>query len=179
MSVDRSNGGVGHGDDMRWMARALELADRAEKLDEVPVGAVVVKDGVIIGEGWNNPISGCDPTGHAEMMALRAAAKAINNYRLVDCQLYVTIEPCTMCAGAIVHARIGRVIFGALEPKAGAVVSNKRIFDGDELNHRVEYCGELMAIDCSDKISAFFKRRRDEKKAERAKQKAQETKKPD
>ena len=151
--------------DSSFMAQALLLAERANQLNEVPVGAVVVKNGEVIGEGWNNPISGCDPTGHAEIMALRAAAKHLDNYRLPECVLYVTIEPCTMCAGAIVHARIERVVFGALEPKAGAVVSNQQIFDGDQLNHRVEYSGEVMAEACRQKISDFFKRRRKEKRA--------------
>lgn len=151
--------------DLEFMRRALALAERANQLNEVPVGAVVVKDGEVIGEGWNNPISGCDPTGHAEIMALRAASKALNNYRLPNCELYVTIEPCTMCAGAIVHARIARVIFGALEPKAGAVVSNLSVFDGEQLNHKVNYTGDVMAQQCSQKISDFFARRRREKKA--------------
>ena len=151
--------------DAEFMSQALLLAERANQLNEVPVGAVVVKNGEVIGEGWNNPISGCDPTGHAEIMALRAAAKYLQNYRLPGCELYVTIEPCTMCAGALVHARIARVVFGALEPKAGAVVSNKRIFDSDEINHRIDYRGEVMMVECSQKISEFFRRRRQEKKA--------------
>ena len=106
-------------EDKHWMAHALQLAQQAASVDEVPVGAVVVLDGEVIGEGWNQPISGHDPTAHAEIMALRAAAAKIENYRLSGATLYVTIEPCTMCAGAIIHARIGRVVFGATEPKPG------------------------------------------------------------
>lgn len=162
--------------DLKFMSQALALAERANQLNEVPVGAVVVKDGEVVGEGWNNPISGCDPTGHAEIMALRAASKTLNNYRLPGCELYVTIEPCTMCAGAIVHARIERVIFGALEPKAGSVVSNLSIFDGEQLNHKVSYCGDVMAQECSQKISDFFARRRLEKRALKGAGKMQDAK---
>ena len=115
--------------DQAFMRHAQVLAARAAELGEVPVGALVVLDGVVIGEGWNRPISSHDPTAHAEIMALRQAADKVGNYRLVGAELYVTIEPCTMCAGAIVHARIARVVFGATEPKAGAVVSNGCVFD--------------------------------------------------
>lgn len=151
--------------DEHWMQTALELAERAAELGEVPVGAVVVLNDEVIGEGWNHPISGHDPTAHAEMMALRAAAKRVENYRLVDADLYVTIEPCTMCAGAIVHARVRRVIYGATEPKSGAVCSNGRVFDQPWMNHRVEYIGGVMAERCSERISRFFQQRRAEKKA--------------
>lgn len=151
--------------DEHWMQAALELAEHAAELGEVPVGALVVLDGEVIGEGWNYPISGHDPTGHAEMMALRAAAKKVENYRLVDADLYVTIEPCTMCAGAIVHARIRRVIYGATEPKSGAVCSNGQVFDQPWMNHRVEHVGGVLADRCSERISRFFQQRRAEKKA--------------
>ncbi len=147
------------------MRYALALAERAAEAGEVPVGAVVVLDGEVIGEGWNRPISGHDPTAHAEIMALRAAARAVANYRLVDAQLYVTIEPCTMCAGALVHARIRRLVFGAQEPKAGAVISNARVFDQPWLNHRIDYCGGVLADACSARIGAFFRQRRAQKKA--------------
>ena len=151
--------------DLHWMERALELADRAEQLNEVPVGALVVLDGEVVGEGWNHPISGNDPTAHAEMMALRAAAQKVGNYRLVGAELFVTIEPCTMCSGAIVHARIKRVIYGATEAKSGAVDSNCQLFSQPWINHDVEITRGVLAEKCSKKISAFFQRRRDEKKA--------------
>ncbi|MGH1371499.1 MAG: tRNA adenosine(34) deaminase TadA [Cellvibrionaceae bacterium] len=147
------------------MARALALAERAEALGEVPVGALVVLDGEVIGEGWNQPISGCDPTAHAEIMALRAAAKHQSNYRLPKADLYVTLEPCTMCAGAIVHSRVARVVFAASEPKAGAVVSNGNVFDRDEMNHQVEYLAGVCEPAAVEMIQAFFKRRRKEAKA--------------
>ncbi|MBN0988194.1 tRNA adenosine(34) deaminase TadA [Amphritea pacifica] len=153
--------------DIRWMEHALQLAKRASDAGEVPVGAVVVLDGKVIGEGWNQPICGHDPTAHAEIMALRDAATRIGNYRLVGATLYVTIEPCTMCAGAIIHARVERVVFGATEPKAGAVISNALLFDQPWINHWPEYLGGVLAERCSDAISAFFRRRRSEKKAEK------------
>lgn len=152
-------------DDQYWMQQALALASKAEALDEVPVGAVVVLDGEIIGEGWNRPISGHDPTAHAEIMALRDAALALQNYRLPGATLYVTIEPCTMCAGAIVHSRIERLVFAATEPKAGAVVSRSQVFDSESINHQVQYLGGVCAAAASDLIQAFFKRRRAEHKA--------------
>lgn len=155
------------GDDIQWMKRALQLAQKAADADEVPVGAVVVLDGEVVGEGWNQPISGHDPTAHAEIMALRDAARRVGNYRLSGAALYVTIEPCTMCAGAIVHARVSRLVFGATEPKAGAVVSNVQLFDQQWLNHWPEYEGEVLAEQCREVISAFFRRRRAEKKSEK------------
>jgi tRNA(adenine34) deaminase len=145
-----------------FMREALLLADQAEQLGEVPVGAVVVKDNQIIGRGFNQPISSHDPTAHAEIVALRDAAKNINNYRLVDCDLYVTIEPCAMCAGAIVHSRIRKVFFGATEPKAGAVLSTQRFFDAPQLNHRVDIEAGLLEENCRAKVQAFFKKRRAE-----------------
>lgn len=159
--------------DEHWMQAALKLAECAAEVGEVPVGAVVVLDGEVIGEGWNHPISGHDPTAHAEIMALRAAAQKVENYRLVDADLYVTIEPCTMCAGAIVHARIRRVVYGATEPKSGAVCSNGQVFDQPWMNHRVESVGGVLAERCSERISQFFQQRRAEKKA--AKQAARES----
>ncbi|WP_067867728.1 tRNA adenosine(34) deaminase TadA [Neptuniibacter marinus] len=153
--------------DQLWMHEALALADHAENAGEVPVGAVVVLNGEVIGEGWNHPISGHDPTAHAEIMALRDAASRIGNYRLVGAELYVTIEPCTMCAGAIVHARISRVIYGASEDKAGVVDSNCQLFQQPWINHNVEVTSGVLADTCRQKISAFFQRRREEKKAEK------------
>ncbi|WP_261844081.1 tRNA adenosine(34) deaminase TadA [Aliamphritea ceti] len=158
-------------EDEKWMAYALELADKASERGEVPVGAVVVRDGEILGEGWNQPISGHDPCAHAEVIALRNAAANITNYRLVDATLYVTIEPCTMCAGAIIHSRVKRLVFGATEPKAGAIVSNGQLLDQPWMNYRVEYQGGILAESCSAAISTFFQRRREEKKvAKRLKQ---------
>ncbi len=154
--------------DVAYMQRALALAEHAADAGEVPVGALVVLDGKVIGEGWNRPISGHDPCAHAEIMALRDAAQRVQNYRLADAELYVTIEPCTMCAGAIVHARIARVVFGATEPKAGAVVSNAQIFDQPWLNHWPTYEGGVLAEQCSERISAFFKARREQKRRDKA-----------
>lgn len=151
--------------DIYWMREALQRAARAEALNEVPVGAVVVLDDELVGEGWNQPIVNHDPTAHAEIMALRDAGQRLQNYRLPGATLYVTIEPCTMCAGAIVHSRIERVVYAATEPKAGAVESNSRVFDGGELNHRVQYLGGVCADDATAMIQAFFKRRREEVKA--------------
>jgi len=150
--------------DQAFMRHAQQLAARAAALGEVPVGALVVLDGQVIGEGWNQPISGQDPTAHAEIQALRQAAETLGNYRLVGAELFVTIEPCTMCAGAIVHARIARVVFGATEPKAGAVVSNARVFDQSWVNHRPLYQGGVLAAECSRQISDFFRQRREQKK---------------
>lgn len=156
--------------DRQWMTHALQLAARAEAEGEVPVGALVVLDGEVVGEGWNQPISGCDPTAHAEILALRQAAQRLQNYRLPGACLYVTIEPCTMCAGAIVHSRIERVVFAAPEPKAGAVVSNGCVFQQSEFNHRVQFTQGVMAEEASAVIQAFFRRRRSEAKAARQKQ---------
>ena len=150
--------------DIRWMQYALELADRAERLGEVPVGAVLVADDQVLGEGWNSPISSHDPTAHAEMMALRAAAERVANYRLPHSTLYVTIEPCTMCAGAIVHARVSRLVYAAPEPKAGVGASNGCIFEQPYFNHRVEVVGGVCEAEAAAKIQGFFQRRRLEKK---------------
>lgn len=153
--------------DQQWMSAALKLAQKAETLGEVPVGAVIVQHGEVIGQGWNQPISGCDPTAHAEIIALRSAAKHQQNYRLPEATLYVTLEPCTMCAGAIIHSRLKRVVFAAPEPKAGAVISNGSVFDRPEMNHRVEYTGGVGEPEAVSMIQSFFKRRREEVKAAR------------
>lgn len=142
------------------MRCALALAAQAEQRGEVPVGAVLVSKGEIVGEGFNQPIASCDPTAHAEVMALRDAATRTGNYRLPDTTLYVTIEPCAMCAGALVHARVSRVVFGAPEPKAGVAVSQLQLFDAPHFNHRVQYEGGVLAEECSAMMSAFFKKRR-------------------
>jgi len=151
--------------DVHWMRHALALAQQAADRHEVPVGAVIVRDGQLLGEGFNHPISGCDPSAHAEIAALRDACDRERNYRLPGATLYVTIEPCAMCAGAIVHARIERVVFGALEPKAGAVVSTQRFFESPQLNHQVIFEGGCLDQECSSMISAFFQSRREQKKA--------------
>lgn len=143
-----------------WMQHALTLAEQAARHGEVPVGAVVVLNNEIIGEGFNQPISTSDPTAHAEIIALRNAAKKIGNYRLNDATLFVTIEPCLMCAGSLVHARIKKVVFGASEPKAGAIISAHNVLDSAKLNHAVEYQGGVLSAECSYIISEFFKNKR-------------------
>ncbi|MBL3556635.1 MULTISPECIES: tRNA adenosine(34) deaminase TadA [Marinobacter] len=151
---------TGNSEDEAWMGRALQLAEQAAAAGEVPVGAVVVLDGKEIGTGFNAPISGCDPTAHAEIRALRDAARRVGNYRLPGATLYVTLEPCTMCVGAIVHSRVSRLVYGAAEPKAGAVESARRTLEEDHLNWRVESVSGVLANRCSDIISVFFARRR-------------------
>lgn len=147
--------------DHNWMAQALDLAAQAESIGEVPVGAVVVDaDNHCIGKGWNQPIDAQDPSAHAEIIALRAAAKQRSNYRLPGCTLYVTIEPCTMCVGAIIHSRIERLVFGASEPKAGAVISQLNLLDADIYNHRIIYEGGVMAALAGQLISDFFRKKR-------------------
>lgn len=147
-------------DDNYWMQHALRLAEQAAAAGEVPVGAVIVRDGEMIGEGFNQPISACDPTAHAEVVALRDAARRVGNYRLVDATLYVTIEPCSMCAGALVHARIARLVFGAREPKAGVVCSHVGLLEGAFLNHRVEVEEGVLADECAGRMARFFRERR-------------------
>lgn len=147
-------------DDTRWMEYALALADRAEAAGEVPVGAVVVCNGEVVGEGWNQTIGLDDPTAHAEIIALRAAGRRLGNYRLPDCTLYVTLEPCCMCAGAMIHARLARVVFGALDPKTGAAGSRFDVLVDPAHNHRVEVCGEVFAEPCGERLRAFFAARR-------------------
>jgi len=146
--------------DEHYMRRALELAKQGETLGEVPVGAVIVKDDQIIGEGFNQPISSCDPTAHAEVVALRDAASRIENYRLTDCTLYVTIEPCTMCAGSLIHARIKRLVFGATEPKSGVVGSNDNALLLPHFNHSIETVSGVLSDECSAIMSNFFTARR-------------------
>jgi tRNA(adenine34) deaminase len=143
-----------------FMSRALELARQAQAAGEVPVGAVIVKDGLIIAEGANRPIGGNDPTAHAEIIAMRAAANVIGTYRLLDTTLYVTLEPCAMCAGAMVHARIQRVVYGATDPRAGAAGSVFNIVQSPALNHRVEVEAGVLADDCSRLLRDFFAARR-------------------
>lgn len=149
--------------DEDWMRQALALAEQAALDGEVPVGAIVVKDGRIIGQGRNAPIGQQDPSAHAEIQAMRDAAKNIGNYRLVDCTLYVTLEPCAMCAGAIQHARISRAVFGASDPKTGACGSVINLMAETKLNHHCTTLGGVLAGACGEMLSAFFKRRRAEK----------------
>ena len=146
--------------DEYWLQQALQQAELAASLSEVPVGAVLVRDEQIIGIGHNAPITTCDPTAHAEIIALRQAARVTGNYRLINTTLYVTLEPCMMCVGAIIHARVNRVIYGAKDPKAGAVVSQSTLFDQPFLNHRVQHAGGLLAERCSLLLSQFFQARR-------------------
>ena len=146
--------------DNEYMLRAIELAKTAAQNHEVPVGAVLVLNDKIIGEGWNQPIKSCDPTSHAEIVALREGAKTIGNYRLVDTTLYVTLEPCAMCVGALVHARVKRVVFGAFDPKAGAVQSAFALGSADQFNHRIKYEGGLLKEACGLLLTDFFRERR-------------------
>ena len=146
--------------DTEYMRRALTLALRAQSEGEVPVGAVLVRDGVIIGEGWNCPIGTHDPSAHAEMQAIRAGARVLENYRLLDTTLYVTLEPCAMCAAALVHARVGRVVYGAADPKAGAVGSQLDVFAHPAMNHRPQVEGGVLAQECGAVLSAFFRHQR-------------------
>lgn len=146
--------------DSLFMSRALELAREAEAAGEVPVGAVIVKDGVIVGEGWNRPISTNDPTAHAEIIALRAAAQNLCSYRLLDTTLYVTLEPCAMCAGAMVHSRVKRLVYAATDPRAGAAGSVFNIVQHSALNHRLEIVPGVMAEECGAVLRGFFAARR-------------------
>ncbi|HLF95945.1 MAG TPA: tRNA adenosine(34) deaminase TadA [Methylococcaceae bacterium] len=146
--------------DSRWMKRALELARRAQDMGEVPVGAVLVKDGTLIAEGWNQPIAAHDPSAHAEMRVLRAAGQALQNYRLVETTLYVTLEPCVMCMGAIVHGRVKRLVYGADDPLRGCAGSVLQLADAPFLNHRLEVSGGLFAEECAALLKGFFQSRR-------------------
>lgn len=144
-----------------WMRHALRLAERAAALGEVPVGAVLVRDDEILGEGWNCPIGEHDASAHAEIRALRDAGRHVGNYRLPNTRLYVTLEPCVMCAGAIVHARVGQVVYGATDPKAGACGSVFDLLPSDgRFNHRTQCRGGILADDCGEALRAFFRARR-------------------
>ena len=142
------------------MSLALDEARKAHEAGEVPVGAIVLLDGEVIGAGFNQPISAHDPTAHAEIVALRAAAVRVGNYRLTGATLYVTVEPCLMCVGAMVHARIGLVVFGAAEPKAGAVMSMTRAHELPNLNHRLQVLGGVLEAECREVMQGFFQTRR-------------------
>lgn len=152
--------------DQQMMEYALRLADKAQALGEIPVGAVLVdQQGEIIAEGWNCSIINQDPTAHAEIIALRKAAQKLQNYRLLNTTLYVTLEPCTMCAGAILHSRIQRLVFGAYDYKTGAIGSRFHFFEQYKMNHTVEICGGVLAEKCGQKLTDFFKLRREQQKA--------------
>ena len=147
-------------EDEKWMQEALALADQAESLNEVPVGAILVLDNQVIGRGYNRPISESDPCAHAEIIAIREAAKHLGNYRLLNTTLYVTLEPCLMCVGAMVHARINQLVFGAFDPKSGVVTTCANMLDLLFLNHRVTYRGGVLADNCGEKLKEFFRKRR-------------------
>lgn len=147
--------------DEHWMRHALQLATRAETRGEVPVGAVLVLGDALLAEGWNRPVGQHDPTAHAEIICLRAAGVAVGNYRLAKTTLYVTLEPCLMCVGAMVHARVARLVYGAADPKSGAVESVCRGFELPGLNHRVDAHGGILAAECGELLKAFFRRRRE------------------
>ncbi|MGY0159877.1 tRNA adenosine(34) deaminase TadA [Edwardsiella tarda] len=154
-------------DDSYWMRRALALAERARAQGEVPVGAVLVLDDQVIGEGWNRPITRHDPTAHAEIMALQQGGAVLQNYRLLEATLYVTLEPCVMCAGAMVHSRIRRLVYGASDLKTGAAGSLLDVLGHPGMNHRIEVCGGVLAEACAAQLSDFFRQRRAQKRAER------------
>jgi len=153
--------------DEKWMTRALELARQGEAAGEVPVGAVLVRDGAVLAEAWNQPIGSHDPTAHAEIVALRAAARKLGNYRLPATTLYVTLEPCAMCAGAMIHARVARLVFGAPDPLAGAAGSVFNLLQSPRLNHRVEIAGGVQEAECAGRLKDFFQARRAQRAGQR------------
>jgi len=149
--------------DQHWIARALQLAEQAARDGEVPVGAVLIYQDMVVGEGWNQPIALQDPSAHAEIIALRQAAKTLDNYRLPNTTLYVTLEPCAMCVGAMLQARIERLVFGAFDPKAGAVQSVFQLLETKALNHQIIWTGGVMAEGCGHVLKRFFQQRRQRK----------------
>lgn len=162
MTLDSNNS---DNNDQYFMQQAFKLAQQAEQYNEIPVGAVVVHQGKIIGEGFNQSIMLNDPSAHAEMLAIRQAGKYLNNYRLLDCTLYVTLEPCPMCAGLLVHSRIKRLVYASSDLKTGAAGSTFNLVCNEQLNHQIEVTGGILQTQCSQLLSSFFKRRRNEKKA--------------
>ena len=149
--------------DIKWMERALELACKAEAAGEVPVGAVLVKDDQLIAEGWNQPISSHDATSHAEIMAMRDAGKTLNNYRLMDTTMYVTLEPCSMCVGAMIHARVSRVVYAAPEPRTGALGGAFNLLDANDHNHNFDVTSGVLAEESRELLQNFFQSRRKNK----------------
>ena len=156
----RPTTGDGLSTDELWMQEALRCAQRALEIGEVPIGAVVVRNGKIVGRGWNRNIADSDPSAHAEMIALREAGATVGNHRLGECELFVTIEPCAMCAGALVHARVRRLIYGADDPKAGAVRSAIGVLNHPQLNHKIEVRSGVLAGRSAELLQAFFRDRR-------------------
>jgi tRNA(adenine34) deaminase len=152
--------GISRTTDEEWMRHAIRLAQRAEQQGEVPVGALVVKDNRCIAEGWNIPITSHDPTAHAEVVAMRGAGIHVENYRLTEATLYVTLEPCVMCIGAMSHARIKRLVFGAYDPKRGAVCNALSLTDASFLNHKISWDGGVLEMECSEMLRDFFKAKR-------------------
>ncbi|MDI1291243.1 MAG: tRNA adenosine(34) deaminase TadA [Methylobacter sp.] len=152
--------GISSTTDEAWMRHAIRLAQRAQQQGEVPVGAIVVQDNRCIAEGWNIPITSHDPTAHAEVVAMRGAGVHVANYRLTEATLYVTLEPCVMCIGAMSHARIKRLVFGAYDPKRGAVCNALSLTDASFLNHKISWDGGVLETECSEMLRAFFKARR-------------------
>ncbi|MDI1231511.1 MAG: tRNA adenosine(34) deaminase TadA [Methylobacter sp.] len=152
--------GISSTTDEAWMRHAIRLAQRAEQQGEVPVGAIVVRDNRCIAEGWNIPITSHDPTAHAEVVAMRGAGVHVANYRLTEATLYVTLEPCVMCIGAMSHARIKRLVFGAYDPKRGAVCNALSLTDASFLNHKISWDGGVLETECSEMLRDFFKARR-------------------
>jgi len=150
--------------DELWMEEALRVAQRALDAGEVPVGAIVVRAGKIVGRGWNRNLTDVDPTAHAEILALREAGARVGNHRLGDCELFATIEPCAMCAGAMVHARLKRLVYGADDPKAGAVHSVLQVLNHPRLNHQMEVSRGVLATRCAELLQSFFRQRREEQK---------------
>lgn len=146
--------------DQYWMQKALQLAQQAEVEDEVPVGALIVKDNQLIAEAWNQPIQSHDPTAHAEIMAMRKAGQVLQNYRLMGATLYVTLEPCSMCVGAMIHARINRLVFGAYDPKTGAAGSAIELIHAAAHNHRIEVTAGVMEEQCREMLQQFFRKKR-------------------
>ena len=147
-------------DDQYWMRQALQWAHHAASQGEVPVGALVIKDSNLLAAGWNQPISACDPTAHAEIMVLRQAAQQLGNYRLLDTTLYVTLEPCAMCAGALIQARVKRVVYGAGDSRNGACGSVFEVLRNPQLNHQAQVTGGVLAADCAEVLRRFFRARR-------------------
>lgn len=165
MALDSENTINSESTDQYFMQQAFKLAQKAEEYNEIPVGAVVVYEGKIIGEGFNQSILLNDPSAHAEMLAIRQAGKYLNNYRLLDCTLYVTLEPCPMCAGLLVHSRIKRLVYASSDLKTGAAGSTFNLVCNEQLNHQIAVTGGILQAECSQLLSSFFKRRRNEKKA--------------
>jgi len=165
MMASTAESGAQAPDDAHFMRLALQQAELAALAGEVPVGAVLVKDGLVIATGFNHPIELHDPSAHAEMQALRAGAVALENYRLPGCTMYVTLEPCAMCAGAMMHARLSRVVFGTSDPKTGVAGSVMNLFEQSQLNHHTTVTGQVLQQECSQLLSAFFAQRRLQKKS--------------